>query len=448
MRKVWIGGLALLTAALMVPAAIAGDADIDWHVGLNSRFDYADNYTDFNDDNRDGFEYVFYRANVGMSVTTDSMSAYFEVQNAGAWGDSLLPSNPQDPLLGNVNTTGLIGQGMQLYQAWFGMDNVAGSMVSAKIGRQEKTMGNELHLGDADFYTGQYFDGIDVTLDFESWELDMFWFLVAERDVLPGALTSVPPTIGGSDDATLLGVSASFDIGDGGDYIEPYILYKRDQDESNLITPHTKVWTIGALYERGEENDSHFDWSAEYAYQSGEYRNSGLNNACPGGATSSTCDISSYIFEGWFGITVNEGSDSDHRFHVGLLMIGDGDDTQDAESFVALYPDTHIRAGALDLFSEFGTLSFANLTDWNIGWEWGTDSHSLSVVYHNFTATEDIVIGPFKEDELGDEWDVIWNNQHGEHFGIQAGIAYFSPGKALGDGDSVTRAWLMGTFRL
>ena len=306
-------------------------------------------------------------------------------------------------------------------------------------------MGNELHLGDADFYTGQYFDGIDLELDFESWQLDLFWFLIAERDVLPGALTSVLPAIGGSDDATLLGASASFDIGDGGDYIEPYILYSRDQDEANQLTAHTKVWTIGALYERGEENDSHFDWSAEYAFQTGEARMLGPNSPCPGG-TSNTCDISSYIFEGWFGITVNEGGDSDHRFHLGLLLIGDGDDDQDVEWFQALYPDTHIRAGALDLFSVFGAgESFHNLTDWNIGWEWGTDNHSLSVVYHNFTQTEDFGA---PDDDIGDEWDVIWNNQHGEHFGIQAGVAFFSPGKALGDGDSVTRGWIMGTFRL
>jgi hypothetical protein len=191
MRKGVFGSFVLLTAAmLLVPAtALAGDAEITWHAGLNTRLDVVENFTDVEDNNRDTAEHVFYRANVGMGIDVNSVSAYFEIQNHGTWGDSILASNLQDPLAGNLGLTGAFqNNDMELYQGWFNLDHVGGTPISLKIGRQEKTLGNELHLGDADFYSGQFYDGINANFDFESWVLDAFWFTMAERDVLPGAI--------------------------------------------------------------------------------------------------------------------------------------------------------------------------------------------------------------------------------------------------------------------
>lgn len=452
MRKSLFGGLVLLTGvALLVPTAAIADPEITWHAGLNTRLDYAANFTDGVDTdtgavNKDDFEYIFYRANAGMQIDVDNITAYFDIQNHGTWGDSFISSNPQDPAIANLWATNLVNNNdMQLYQAWLSMNNIGGSMFSLKFGRMEKTIGNELHFGDADFYSGQYYDGIDLDLDFESWKLNLFWFLVSERDVLPGNLTSLDPTLlGGSDDTSVWGAVTDFTFGAEDNHtIEPYLFYKKQSDEANILFPRYHTYTLGLLY---DGSAGILDWSGEYAMQTGESR-----GGCPGGA--SECDISAWVFEGEFGVTLGGNDDgTGHRFSVGALILSEGDDASDIETFMPLYTDTHRRAGAIDLFSlplGVGVAGqFSNLSDINLGWDWtfsGGDA-SLGVAYHMFTLTEDFGA---PDDDLGDEIDVIYNRNMGEHFGIQAGVGTFSVGDAVNpNGDDVMRAWLQGRFRL
>jgi hypothetical protein len=254
-----------------------------------------------------------------------------------------------------------------------------------------------------------------------------------------------------------MGVTANFDIMDG-DVLEPYILYKRQDDEGNLLFPKYYAYTIGALYQRPREHDSQFDWGIEAAMQTGE-ASTGLVPpfifVCPMGPGVSDCDIASTIIEGHFGITIGDEDESHNRFYIGALIIGDGDDQSDIESFFNLYPDTHRRAGAADVFSEFSTVTgaledtFHNLTNYFIGWDWTGETHSVDVTFHMFETTEDF---GDPEDEIGTEIDIIWNMMHGEHFSVEGGVALFGPGDLikldLGVDDDITRVWLMGGFRL
>jgi hypothetical protein len=453
--------LALAAATIFAPALLAGDdPKIKVHAEITTREEYIENHTDFEDtvdgaDARDSVQFGFYRARVGLHADVgDGVTAYIEMQNHGTWGDSFaLPSNPQDPLIGGLWLTNLAGSNsVQLYQAWVQWENIGDSLLSVKLGRQEHVLGNELHMGDADFYSGQYYDGLRATLDFETWDLDAFYYWIQERDVLPGSLANGSLVGGGNDDVTLFGLSADFEIAEGHE-LEPYALLFRQDNEFNLLLPKLNLWTIGALYDRPMEHDSPFDWSLEVAMQTGD---AGFG----GGET----DVSSNVIEGWFGYTFGDEDDSHHRVHVGALMLGDGDDPQDIEAFIPLFPDTHRRAGMADIFSMTSTSaavggltggfhflsSFHNLTDLNIGWQWWGDSQSFGAALHQFNATEDF---GSPEDGLGQEIDLWYNYDHGEHLGLMVGVAMFSPGDFYKDvfpgvDDSVMRVFGQAKFRM
>jgi hypothetical protein len=469
MRKtVLLGALLTLTAAtIFAPALLADDPKIKVHAEIVSRTEHVENHTDFRDsfgsDYKDNLNFGFYRARIGAHADVgDGLSAYIELQNHGNWGDSVpFPSNPQDPAISGLALTNVTNNDVQMYQAWIEWANIADSMVTVKLGRQEHVLGNELHMGDADFYAGQYFDGLNVGLDFETWDLDVFYYWVQERNTLPGSLEALGfPVNGGSDDETLSGISARVEIADGHN-IEPYVLLFDQNNEIPglappvLLLPKYNTMTIGFLYDRPEEHPSAMDWSLEYANQSGDF-----------GQGPAEVDIDSNVLEGWFGYTFGEEDESHHRIHLGGVILGDGDDPEDIEAFIPLFPDTHRRLGKADVFSTLSTSfatqgfytggylpfsSFHNITSYNVGWDWSDGGKmEAGIEYLMFEATEDF--DSSLDDELGTEIDAYFERHWGDHLTSQFGVAAFSPGDAFkdetGNDDSVLRVWLQAKFRL
>lgn len=476
MKKLLYGALLVALAGLVVAPALAeDDTKLDVHAEVWSRTEYMENFTDFEDTNgappsdRDNVDFTTYRAriNFGLAVT-DEVSAGVEVQNVGVWGNGFpYYSNSQDPNIGTGQLNDLGGTNdTTLYQGWVMLKNVGGSPLSLKVGRQEHVLGNELHMGDADFYGGQYFDGIRGTLDFEAWDMDFFWYKIQERSIAPGSIINLPPSTlnGGSDDADLYGVTAAFNIGEGHE-LEPYLLVKRDGAEGTPFWEQYYAATLGALYEHPRAEDGMFDWRFEAAYQTGEVKNF-LGGSCPAGGAD--CDLASMIAEGEFGATFAEK----HRVAIGGLFIGDGDDAQDREDFFSIAPDTHRRAGAMDLFSEIssafgsaGSDTFHNLTNLYLAYGWTGETQSFEVAFHNFACTEDgfgpdglpftgddLCVDPdtgLAEDDIGQEVDLIYNLNSNEYVNLQIGVGQFMPGDLAPSTseDDAMRAWAMLRFR-
>jgi hypothetical protein len=456
MRKLLQGVLMLALVGSLVAPALAedGDSKMTVHSEIWSRTEYLENFTDFTDStaggaNNDNLDFTMYRARVGVDVAvTDEISASFEIQNFGVWGNAFpLDSNAQDPNLGTAQlTTDALGTNdTVLYQASIRLKNLGGSPLSLNVGRQEHTLGNELHMGDADFYGGQYFDGIRATLDFEAWDMDAFYYKVQERSLAPGSLGQIPPGTlnGGSDDSDLWGVTANFNLAESHN-LEPYILYSRDGAELGTLSgPKYNAFTAGALYKHPRGEDGMLDWSLEAALQDGEM----YAPVCPGGAPD--CDLSSYIAEAEIGLSL--GSEHGHRFAVGGLLMGDGDDASDIEAFMNLFPDTHRRAGAMDIFSEnsssaIGGDSFHNLTNYYLSYQHTGGNHSFGGAFHFFQNTEDFGFG---EDELGQEVDLFYDFKYGEHVNVNIGLGQFMPGDLFtspNDEDAM-RGWAMLRFR-
>jgi hypothetical protein len=450
MRRLLHGVLMLALAGSFVAPALAedGDSKMTVHAEMWSRTEYLENFTDFNDDatQNDNLDFTTYRVRAGVDIAvSDDIAACIEVQNFGVWGNAFpFDANSQDPNQGTAQLfTSALGQNdTVLYQANVKLKNVGGSNVSFTIGRQEHTLGNELHMGDADFYGGQYFDGIRATFDFEAFDLDAFYYKVGERSIAPGSLGNVPPGTlnGGADDSDLYGVTAAFN-GNEAHVFEPYILYSREGAEGGTLNgPKYSAYTGGILYRHPRSDESMLDWSVEAAMQQGDV----YAPVCPGGAPD--CDLSAYIGEAEIGLTL--GGERNHRFSVGGLMISDGDDAQDIEAFINLFPDTHRRAGAMDMFTEnstafFGGDTFHNLTDYYAAYQWTGGAHSFNAAYHMFLLTEDFGAA---DDDYGDEVDVIYDFRYREHVGVQIGVGMFMVGDGAvipPDDDDAMRGWAM-----
>ena len=187
MKKVLFGCLLLLTAAslLVTPAFATGvhgeddePGDGKWSISgeLRARWEYLENYLDFDGDIDDAIDFTAYRTRVGMTGEfSDNVSAHIEIQNFGAWGHSFPSYNTSFdfPWLQTVPNQ-IQFNDTQLYQGYIELGEVFGSNLDVRIGRQEHTLGKELHLGDGDYYNGVFFDGIRVTWNAETWNLDVF----------------------------------------------------------------------------------------------------------------------------------------------------------------------------------------------------------------------------------------------------------------------------------
>jgi len=458
MTKRVLGAALLLAVAATGPAAAADRDDGEARFSITGearvRAELVANVLDAQDHGvpalDDEFSWFPYRARIGArGLFTRNVVGYIEVQNFGFFGNDTPAESFSDPI-GQGFKNSIDSSEVQLYQAYVELGKLWGSSWGVSIGRREHTFANELHMGDADFYNGQTFDGIRATRDGEKWDLDVFMYQVTEND-LTSAVFGVPAIGAGDNDVTFSGAHATIDLGRDGHSITPYLLFFRDGD---FEVAGGKIYTLGAQYGK-EAGDKGFDWNAEVAVQTGEF--------APNGAD---LDMRGNIVEGWFGYNWG-GGDANNRAHIGVLRASGDDDPadNDAEAFFPLFPDNHAnnRLGDLDLFGgptvvglltldpATGAIGITNVTDISLGYSrsWRDGKHDILASLHLLSLTEQPAA--LIDDEIGEEVDVVYDYRYTKVVSFQAGIANLVAGDALDsaigtNADDIMRAW--GQVRL
>jgi hypothetical protein len=179
-------------------------------------------------------------------------------------------------------------------------------------------------------------------------------------------------------------------------------------------------------------DDQWFDWNLEYVMQAGDI--------------STTVDRDADAIEGWLGFNIH-GDRMHHRFGVGYLNASGDDPTtaSDNESFSPLFNDSHQynRLGNLD------NLIVSDIEDINVNYTLTAGKHKFFVAAHQLTLDQSL--GTPAEDDIGMQWDVVYDYAMNENYGFQVGVSAHMNGDFIDaaftpPNDDPMRAW--GQFAL
>jgi hypothetical protein len=431
MKKLIVLALAVIVGlCLSLPASAQQQGDKKFEVNGEVRFraDYADNPTDLDSDFDDSGVVWPWRVRAGIHGSfARNVSAHVEFQSFGIAGD--LSSGTENlsgtsSILFDPNFAG--GSESQLYQGYLELGDIGGTSFDLRLGRQELVFGNEMLLGDLDFYNGINHDGARAGWQYKKWTLDVF-YIENFDDALAGTTgVTVFPTSNGSNDSNLYGAYATFKgpkvIG-----FDAYgLLLNNNEDALGVpVVPGSSFsgfreerWTYGGrVYNK---RDSNWDWWAEFAWQTGEYETGGV-----------TTDISATGLEGELAYQFRKAKIKP-RVHLRYsTFTGDDDDTDESEAFNPMFQDFHGRYGKFDLFRATNV----DVIQVGVSWAGKEDRHKFGVNYLMLTSNEEALNGgtpggsaAITEDDLGDELDLYYKYAYSKNVDIMAAIASFSPG--------------------
>lgn len=147
------------TVAALVGLASASYAELQ-NVEVGGQIRIRANYYDLDESLSQESSWVEQRTRLSVKADfTDEVSMFIEVDEWGIWGDSFR-SNPHTGFDANGNNG---ADDVSLYQGYIQADQMWGTPLRLRVGRQELSMGSEWLIGTNDtssFFTGLSFDAI------------------------------------------------------------------------------------------------------------------------------------------------------------------------------------------------------------------------------------------------------------------------------------------------
>jgi hypothetical protein len=248
-----------LVAALAMSMGYAAQAELQ-NVTVDGAIRIRGNYYDGDESLSlgDKTTYVEQRTRLGVTADfTDEVSARIEFDAYHIWGGGTFRS---DYVTG---ADGYVGDGVNLYQAYINVDELWGSPLSLRIGRQEIAFGSQWLAGVNDASSGFWglsYDGVRLTYTADEFTVDAFATKLAEGfDDL------------GDSDVAFYGIYASY-LGLEDIVIDGYWMWVRDDGNAGYgVLPlgfdSADIHTLGL---RGAGTIDAFDFEAEVAYQFGD----------------------------------------------------------------------------------------------------------------------------------------------------------------------------------
>lgn len=420
-RGFWMTPLAAL-ALLAISGAAYAETAFDMSGMIRLRPEMREN-ADFNSDNDDKQSFIGSRTRLTVkAAVTDDAFAKITIQDVRSWGDA------------NNVSTGKEQQALDLYEAFFQVNGVAGTPISVSAGRQPLVYGDHRllgHLGWKD--EGRTHDVLKVMLGFDRLSLDLFAAKEAE---------SGKPSDDKNDD-DLNGAYAMIKLTDGID-LDVYALQWKTAGtdaDGNPIKGHN-VMTYGA---RIAGKMAALDFTGEYAIQSGDWAEGVSQEASAFAVTAG------YTLPFWstrIGAEYVYGSGDDDS----------SDDTQ--KNFVFPFHTNHGLYGFMDYFS------WGNMTDTAVRLKTTPmERLTLKLDYHIFTLAEGkgdwlnvVGTGVFKKavpgkdsTDAGQEIDLTGVYKAMDNLKLVGGLSQFTPGDAAkersgGAGDASKWGYLMAIF--
>jgi len=447
-----------LAALLAPPVTFAADDEKPFtiHGEVRVRGEYNANAQDFADaedpagipsigTNDDQANYWPYRIRIAAEGHfTKNVSVWIEFQNAGVFGG--------DVISGPVKTGTVFGfsidSGVSMYQGNLTLDKLWSDKFSLQFGREEIVRGNELMLGDLDFYSGLSHDGIVAVWDLKSVDITAFYSRAFE-----GSVTHfdnfLPPDMVDIDSKPethhFWGGYATWNLKKGW-IVDAYLLELRDRAYTS-DAPLT-VDTIGGRFAKDVTDKSGLVWNIEYAMQFGE-----ISELSSVGSFETGADLSGSVLEGMIGWNF-KGKSSVHRvFGRYAEASGNEADTdsvpgdKEDEGFMPMFGDFHNRLGRGDWFQLTGGeptdlgggligSGGSGITAWAVGYTgWYGENHTFGAQVWDYALDQetdlDFTAATAFTDELGEAIDIWYGYAYTKNVSFEASISQFDPGDAL-----------------
>ena len=465
MRKFIFSALLIAgLAALAAPVVFAQEEKpFTLHGEVRTRLEYTNNANDFTDSggvpgvlgaNDDQANYWPYRIRIAAEGHfTKNISAWIEFQNAGVFGGDFTGPVKNGTVFGFAADSGV-----SLYQGNLTLDKLWSDSFSLTLGRTELVKGNELHLGDLDFYAGIAHDGAIANWDFKKFDITGWYTRPIEGSVFhpdnalpPGAVlvASSPVT------DHFWGAYVTWDIAKE-QGLDLYFMESRNRD---FVTPDagSTLDMVGARWFHDNTTKNGPVWNGEVAQQFGEIS----NHAAPGTFTQGA-DLSGMVIEAMFGWNFKAGNII-HRPY-GKFESASGNETtvgpdDEDEGFRPFFTDFHNRLGHGDWFTlTGGDPSFVGaganggtgITAVSVGYTGWTDRHSWGAEVWDYTLDQEAVIAGEEEDDLGSAIDLWYGFNYSKNLMFEASWSQLSPGDALtagGPDDSAMRFYGQARLR-
>lgn len=408
------------------------------------------NNQDFKTSTDDYKAYIGQRIRLNFDVKTESgVKGFISVQDSRYWGDVANTESAANASTSYGGTTvctqaqvtagtactttagstsqyatkGSDRQSLDIYQAWFMLEDVFGAPIDFKIGRQQLVYGDQRllgHLGWAD--TGRAFDAYKVSARLDIVQLDVFLAKLKE--------TKGSPSDSGSDD-DLYGLYSMWPIGEAHKLDAYYLVWKTDGGRN--------INTYGARF-AGKAIG--LDYTAEMALQGGKW------TATVDQSASALAVTAGYTFADVMG-GLRIGAEYD-------MGSGDGDATDTTQkNFVFPFHTNHIHYGYMDYFS------WGNMKDIALKVKAKpADTVTAEIALHQFALAEaggswlnvvgtgTTLGGASTSTEAGQEIDLTLVYAYNKAVKITTGYSIFTPGQAAKDrsGGSDASSWGYGMF--
>jgi hypothetical protein len=305
--------------------------------------------------------------------------------------------------------------GVDLYQAYIEMDNIADTPLMARIGRQELVYGREWLVGNNNAgmnFSGLSFDGVKAGYESDVLSVDAWWTQLEDF---------ATPLQGVSQDDSIdfFGVYGTYS-GIENMAIDAYFLWVRN----DLFSDVDDLFTVGARVAGCWDSPvGLLDYNVEGAYQFGD--------------TGFGGDYNAWAIDALAGYTFDQITWAPRIEAEYARFSGDDDPfDDDIETFTRLFSDVHY--GELNLGGNLDSL----MTNMNV-FRGGVaaapmEQCALSAdVYYFLLADDDgLVLGipnQGNDDSVGWELDLAADYQYTEDLNLRAGWAIFWPGDAIDD---------------
>jgi hypothetical protein len=439
-KLIYFAVLAAALVAIAAPQAWAAESDDDKfkiHGEIRLRGDHTANWSDFDDSNASDDQALYWPSRARLAFEgqfTDNVSAWFEIQHGWVWGGTASDFGNGNLPPGFVRTGGVQneGDGLELYQAHITLDKLWSDSFSLTFGRQELSLGNELLLGDNDWYMGFSHDGITGMWDFDKWDITTWYFRTAEG-TQSNINAAIPPPFGipgsASGGQDFYGGYATWDIKDAMllDFYLMFQEYRDDQPAGNVLN---NLWTAGIRFARDRMGEQGFLWNIEYAQQFGEAEFTGNNMYDE--------DLEGSILEAMLGYNFHAGN-NDHRVYGRYMMISGDDETagdNDYNGFIGIAGDYHDRLGKgdwflPDTFWSGGGLEFDDqgIDALTVGYNgFYNERHEFGIAYWDYTINETAGQGAGFSDDLGSAYDLWYGLNYTQNVSFEVAYSMLDPG--------------------